>query len=128
MSFRYGQDVLWHVVLISFHGNAPEAVRQEVYQRYQTLAEECGGEDAGILLFKVEQNLDLRKNVHLVEIAAFRSNEDLQLFRVHPKHKELTDILCTVADWQVGDIEFAVPPPKPLQPKDLDLMYFDPRN
>lgn len=126
--FGFGQDVLWHVVLISFHNNTPETVRQEIYNRYQTLADECGGEKAGILLFKVDHNLDLRKNVHLVEIAVFRSNEDLQRFRVHPKHKELTDILSTAADWQVGDIVFTLPTPKPLQHPDLEYMYFDPRN
>ncbi len=128
MMFGSGRDVLWHVVLISFHSNEPEAVREEVYKRYQTLGEDCGGEKAGILLFKVEHNLDLRKNVHLVEIAVFRSNEDLQQFRAHPKHQEITDILATIADWQVGDIEFTLPTPKPPQVKDLDLMYFDPRN
>jgi hypothetical protein len=120
--------VLWHIVLISFKSDAPEAVRQEVYERYQTLAEECGGEKEGILLFKVEHNLDLRKNVHLIEIAVFRSDEDLQRFRVHPKHKEITDILCSIADWQVGDIVFTLPTHKPLQHPDLAQMHFDPRN
>lgn len=49
-------------------------------------------------------NLDLRKKVHLVEIAMFKDNEALQAFRVHPKHRELTDMLSKVADWQVGDL------------------------
>ena len=121
-------DPLWHVVLISFHPNAPKKWCEEVYNRYQTLAADCGGREAGIIFFKVEQNLDLRKGVHLVEIAVFRDNEALQQFRVHPKHKELTDILCKIADWQVGDIVSPLPTPVPLRVKDLDLMYFDPRD
>jgi hypothetical protein len=121
---------LWHVVLISFNESASEAHRQEVCDRYQTLAVECGGAEAGILFFKVEHNLDLRKGVHLVEIAVFTDNDALQKFRVHPKHKELTDVLCQVADWQVGDALLPLPhvSPQVAQVKDLDLMYFDPKN
>jgi hypothetical protein len=95
---------LWHTVLISFKTETPEEVRQEIYDRYQTLDKDCGGVGAGILFWEVKRNLDTRKNVHLVEIAVFTNNDALQAFRRHPKHKELTDILCKVADWQVGDI------------------------
>jgi hypothetical protein len=125
-----GQCVFWHVVLISFHEEASQAVRQEVCDRYQTLAEECGGKEAGILLFKVEHNLDLRKGVHLVEIAIFRDNDALQAFRVHPTHKELTDVLCQCADWQVGDTILPFPHValQVTQVTDLDVMYFDPKN
>lgn len=121
---------LWHVVLISFNEATPEECREEVYDRYQTLAADCGGEDAGILFFRVEHNLDLRKGVHLVEIAMFRDNDALQAFRVHPKHKELTDVLCQCADWQVGDAMLPLPrvAPHVAQVKDLDLMHFDPKN
>lgn len=95
---------LRHVVLISFKEGIPQEVMQDVYNRYQTLADDCGGRDAGILSWAVERNLDLRKGIHLVEIAEFRDNDALQAFRVHPKHKEMTDILREVADWYVGDI------------------------
>lgn len=121
---------LCHVVLISFNPYTPELVRKDIYDRYRTLAVDCGGENAGILFFAVEHNLDLRKGVHLVEVAIFRDNDALQAFRVHPKHKELADILCKVADWQVGDVD-GLPlqkVPSPLMPKDHDFMHFDPRN
>ncbi|MDO8430331.1 MAG: Dabb family protein [bacterium] len=100
------QNKLWHVVLISFKPGASEIFKQEIYDRYQTLDKDCGGEKAGIIFWKVDWNLDLRKNVDLVEIAAFENNNALQAFRTHPKHKELTDILKNAADWQVGDIYF----------------------
>ncbi|MDP3935051.1 MAG: Dabb family protein [Candidatus Giovannonibacteria bacterium] len=99
-----GKAALWHIVLISFRQGAPQAARQEIYDRYQTLDEDCGGKEAGILFWKVDWNLDLRKNVHLVERASFESAEALQTFRRHPKHEELTDILSQIADWQVGDV------------------------
>ena len=95
---------LWHAVLISFRDNATEAVKRDVYERYQTLGEDCGGKDAGILFWKVDWNLDQRKNVHLAEFAIFRDEAALQAFRAHPKHRAITDILSNVADWQVGDL------------------------
>lgn len=95
---------LWHIVLISFRPEASEEIRQEIFDRYQTLAKDCGGNDAGILFWKVDRNADLRKNVHFVEIAVFESWHALQAFGQHPMHKELTDILCNIADWWVGDL------------------------
>ena len=94
---------LVHVVLISFKKETPDEVRQDIYDRYQVLGQLFGGPVAGLLYWKVGHNLDLRKNVHLMEVAVFTDKEALERFRVHPKHKELTDILCKVADWQVGD-------------------------
>jgi hypothetical protein len=95
---------LRHVALISFRPCTPPELQEKIFNTYQTVAEDCGGVSAGILEFQVGKNLDLRKGVHLVEFAEFRDNEALQAFRVHPKHKALTDILREVADWQVGDI------------------------
>ncbi len=99
--------MLWHVVLISFRPDTPENLKQEVYDRYQTLDRDCGGEETGILLWLVRHNHDLRKNVHLVEISVFRDDVALQAFRAHPKHTELTDITSKICDWQVGDVELA---------------------
>lgn len=103
MNKRHAEK-LWHVVLLSFRSETPESVREDVYRRYQTLQEDCGGATAGILFFNVQKNLDLRKQVHLVEIAVFRDEAALQAFRAHPKHQELTNILRRAADWQVGDL------------------------
>jgi quinol monooxygenase YgiN len=105
-------EKLWHVVLLSFRPGTPETVRHEVFNRYQTLASDCGGADAGILFFAVHENLDLRKNVHLVEIAVFENEAALQRFRQHPKHGELTNILRVHADWQVGDLHLQFVPVK----------------
>ncbi len=98
--------MLWHVVLISYRPDAPEDRKAAVWERYQTLDKDCGGREAGILLWLVRNNHDLRKNIHLVEISLFRDDVALQAFRAHPKHVELTDITREIADWQVGDVEF----------------------
>jgi hypothetical protein len=96
--------MLQHVVLISFHEDTPERVRDMIFEKYQTLAEDCGGTDAGILSWQVEKNLDRRKNIHLVQFATFRDNDALQAFRSHPGHKRMVDILAKFADWYVGDL------------------------
>lgn len=109
------KNVFWHVVLISFRRVASSEVREKVFALYQTLATDCGGISAGILYWKVAHNLDMRKEVHLVEIAVFRDGEAFQAFRRHPKHQELTGILEDVADWQVGDVVGEA-----FSPRDLD--------
>lgn len=98
---------LHHVVLISFKPEATDEQRQEIYDRYQTMDTDCGGQEAGILFWKVEHNLDLRKGVHLVESAIFTDNDALQAFRQHPAHTALTRVLSQIADWQVGDFNFS---------------------
>lgn len=104
---------LWHTVLISFGDDVSEESRKKIYNLYQTLDRACGGKRAGILFWKVSRNLDQRKNVHLVEIAAFRDDAALQVFRAHPKHKEVTDLLSASPNtkWWVGDIQSQDPFP-----------------
>lgn len=93
------------MVLISFLPETPTEVREKILARYETIWSDCGGVDAGIQYFLVKANLDLRKGVHLVEVAIFDDDDVLQRFRVHPKHCELTEMLRTAANWQVGDME-----------------------
>ena len=100
---------LAHIALISFYANTPVEVKQKIFGMYQTLAADCGGEEAGILEWKTGWNQDLRTKLgrvwELVEVTRFRDHAALQAFRVHPKHTELTDLLRNHADWVVGDIE-----------------------
>ena len=100
---------LLHVALISFRENTSEDTKRTIQAMYATLAEDCGGIEAGILSFKIGPNQDLRRKVgyvwDLVEVAVFRDDEALQAFRNHPKHKAITDVLSTCADWVVGDLK-----------------------
>ncbi len=98
------KDVQVHIALIKFRNDVPEEQRAQILRLYSTIAEDCGGKDAGIRLFEVKQNLDDRKGWHLVEFSIFTGPEAVEAFRVHPKHRELTDILREIADWAVGDI------------------------
>lgn len=96
-------NILAHLVMIKFYDNVSEEIRRKILNQYSSIAEDCGGQDAGILFFEVKPNLDQRKNWHLAELAFFTGPEALEAFRVHPKHKEITDILRETADWVVGD-------------------------
>jgi len=97
------QTILRYIVLISFKPGVLSDIREKVYRHYQTLGEKCGGKKAGILDWRVEHNLDLRKGVHLVEVAVFKNNKSLQTYRRHPAHVDFVENLVRhVADWQVG--------------------------
>jgi hypothetical protein len=96
-------NALHHIVLIKFKEGVPDETVESFYTRYQTLDKECGGEEAGILHFRVRRNLDTRKGVALVQFALFSGNDALQAYRLHPRHKELAEDLSHVADWLVGD-------------------------
>ncbi len=98
-----------HIVLISFHEQTPEDVRKEIYEDFQTLGERCGGKDAGILFWKVEKNLDLRKNVHLVQLAIFENDDAFQRYRAHAAHTEIANKLKEAANWQVGQFHTNLP-------------------
>ena len=96
-------EVLYHTVLISVRPDTPQKTMTRVYNLYQTLAADCGGEDAGILYFALRKNLDMRKGVTWTQVAVFRDDAALQAFRAHPAHTGITDILRDIANWQVGD-------------------------
>ncbi len=96
-------NVLYHVVLFKLHPGAPEDKKKEVFKLFQRLKEDVGGEKAGLLSFELKENMDMRKGLDWVELGVFRDNDALQAFRVHPRHKAITDILCIISDWSVGD-------------------------
>lgn len=94
---------LLHVVLISFLPTTTQEMRDDVSDRYTMLGQEAGGTDAGILFWSTKPNMDLRKNIHLIEVAIFKDSQSYEKFKNHPKHKEVVELLKTSADWSVGD-------------------------
>ena len=103
------KDVLHHVILISFLSEAEESIKNEIIKRYSTLGFDCGGYEAGILFWSAKPNKDLRKNIHLVEVAIFKDDESFENFKKHPKHVEVVELLKTSANWFVGDIYHEFP-------------------
>jgi len=97
-------EKVWHVGLISFKPDVSVSAREAVLNKLKALGEDCGGEKAGILFWATEENMDLRKNIHLVELSAFKNYASLQALREHPKHKEFGEMLSKIADWWTGDI------------------------
>ncbi len=103
------ESYLHHVIFISFLPEASEEIKQEIAARYATLGDDCGGKNAGILFWSVQPNMDLRKGVHLVEIAIFKDQKSFEDFKKHPKHIEVVELLKPVANWQVGDVVEILP-------------------
>lgn len=98
------ETYLHHVVFISFNDSASEEMKQEISAKYITLGDDCGGKEAGILFWSVQPNIDLRKGIHLIEIAFFRDHDSYENFKKHPKHVEVVELLKSSANWYVGDI------------------------
>jgi len=96
--------VYW-TVMIRFKDGTSKEVKQRVYDMYQTLADDCGGKDAGILSWMVDYNVDTRKGYELVEFALFRDEAALEAFRAHKNHGKLTDFLRQHADWVIGRLD-----------------------
>ena len=97
--------VLVHVVLISFRVGASEDTRRRFVERHKSLGARCGGLAAGISYWQVSENLDQRKNWHLVQLSVFRDRAALSQFAEHPEHLKAGAELREIADWVVGDVE-----------------------
>lgn len=101
---KHAMNILFHTVLIRVKPDADPAEVTSVLNMYSTIKDDCGGENAGILYFKVQENLDLRKDWHYVEIAFFTDEVARDTFRAHPSHIALTNVLREISDWVVGDM------------------------
>jgi len=102
-------ESIWHVSLISFKSDVSDETRQDSFECLQTLGENCGGKKAGIMYWEVGRNLDLRKNIHLVVISIFESEDAFQAFKQHSEHKGIGESLKQIADWWVGDVRHDLP-------------------
>ena len=82
---------LYHIIFISFKKGTPNSIKKKIYCQYQTLGVETGGRKAGILYWNIQQNLDLRKNIQLIEFAVFKNEYALERFKNHPKYIKLVE-------------------------------------
>jgi len=96
---------VWHVATVTFRQDTSSEKRGEILTRMQNLGKDCGGTEAGILIFEAGENVDKRRKVDLVEISLFKDRAAFEAFRVHPTHRAFADDLKLLADWTIGDIE-----------------------
>ncbi len=88
---------LSHIIVFRLYEDADP---DEVLGRLRSLADEVG-----LLEWRVERSLDERKGIVLVQNSLFSCREDLERFRVAPRHTEVSRYMSTVADWWVADFE-----------------------
>ena len=71
----------------------------------RNLFETCGGEDAGIGMIGVSENLDDRKGYRWIEICLFKDVEAFIAFHAHPAHTAFSSKMAASADvWIVQDV------------------------
>ncbi len=89
---------LRHIVVFRFHDAVDEATRMRARAEIQTL-----NALPGILDWRLEQSLDSRKGVVLVQNVLFEGTEALENFRNSNEHKNVGTVLSAVADWLIAD-------------------------
>jgi hypothetical protein len=97
-------EYLYHVVLISFFPDTNEKIREEIIKRYSTLGDDCGGKSKGILFWSAKPNLDLRKDINLVQVSIFKNEKAFNDYKKHSRHIETIEYLKLYANWYVGDV------------------------
>jgi hypothetical protein len=97
--------VFLHTVHTRFSDASAEK-RHELLKRFQKLGDDCGGMNAGILFWKVDENMRLgpRRKVDMVQIAIFIDKDAFEKFRAHPVHQALKMELRDCADWTGSDV------------------------
>lgn len=98
---------LYHIVFISFKENITTEDRKHAEDLYKKLQEESL-KDVGTLFFTVVPNQDLRKNIHLVEVAVFKDRDAFERFHNLPAHTKVSHFMRDIANWYVGDVDLPI--------------------
>ncbi|MCO6188121.1 Dabb family protein [Rhizobium sp. L1K21] len=93
-----------HTVLFSFYDDVDECARQSAVEMLRSAGHTYAAGDDGLLYWRVNENLDLRKNWHLVEIGIFADHESLRRFVKSEIHQAVAERFRTISNWAVGDL------------------------
>lgn len=88
-----------HIVLFKMYDKVSEDQLKEAVQ----LLEELGRSSEGIVEWKIEESLDVRKGRILVENALFVTQQSFERFRKSDHHAKARNFMQEIADWWVGD-------------------------
>lgn len=89
-----------HIVLFRIHDGVPQNRVTEATESLRSLAVL-----PGVQSWRIEQSLDARKGLMLVEDATFTDRSSFEAFRTHPTHAAVAQRMSEIADWWVGDYE-----------------------
>ena len=92
-----------HILLFKFYPDAPEDKKQKalsLLKNLGSLAPEVKEWSIGTQCRPSERNWDI------AQVSSFESLDALDKFRVHPAHKEVTDVMREIADWHIVDSQF----------------------
>lgn len=91
-----------HVVLFRLRDGVSDAQRLAARHLLEDLGDEVHAH-SGLLSWRIEESLDARKGIVLVEEATFATGEDFEAFRASDAHRRAALEMAKVADWFVGD-------------------------
>lgn len=87
-----------HIVLFRVHDSVPDATVAEAVAALRAL-----GALPGVMSWRVEESLDVRKGRVLVEDATFGDEAAFLEFRATPEHTAVAAAMAEIADWWNGD-------------------------
>lgn len=89
-----------HIVLFRIHDGASDEQVTGAIDSLRSLAVL-----PGVVSWRIERSLDVRKGLVLVEDATFTDRAAFEVFRADPRHEKVAQQLSEMADWWVGDYE-----------------------
>ena len=87
-----------HIVLYRVHDDVPDTTVARAIDALRSLRDL-----PDILEWTVTLSDDRRKGRVIVENALFTHRDAIETFRTHPRHRDTSDLMRTIADWWVGD-------------------------
>lgn len=88
-----------HIILFKLYENVSSNEVAKAIQLLRTL----GTGDEGILEWKIEKSIDVRKGIIIIENGLFKDKNAYERFRKSDNHLKTVDFMSQIADWTVGD-------------------------
>ncbi len=88
-----------HILLFKLYAGVNSKKETKAIQ----LLRELGKGDNGILDWRVEKSIDIRKGIVIVENGLFKDEQSYERFRKSDKHLETVNFMRQISDWTVGD-------------------------
>ena len=88
-----------HIVIFKLKSEVNEKDKQNAI----AILRELGEGNPNILEWKIEESLDQRKGVIIIENSLFKDRESFEEFRSSSQHAEVGKTMSKIADWLVAD-------------------------
>lgn len=87
-----------HIVLFRFYDAIDEDSRRNAVEQIRSMET-----SPGILEWRIEVSMDTRKGVVVAQNVLFKDQDAFDAYRSSTDHKQVGEILSSLADWQIAD-------------------------